>query len=148
MDILVENHQDLLPINTDSALDAVKAVLSVEGVTCDEVMVYFVDEKTICSQHAKHFDDPTPTDCISIQVDQPGSKPCFLGEVFVSPKAAIDYCADSPDQIYTELTLYLVHGILHLLGYDDIKNDDKSKMRLAEKKSMNYLIKSNKLIYK
>ena len=148
MDILVENHQDLIPINTDTAIDVVETVLSIEGKFCDEIMVYFVDEKTICDQHAKHFDDPSPTDCISIQVDPLGSKPCFLGEIFISPKAAIDYCATNPNQIYSEITLYLVHGILHLLGYDDIKNVDKSKMRLAEKKSMNYLVESNKLISK
>ncbi|MCH9632976.1 MAG: Endoribonuclease YbeY [Chlamydiae bacterium] len=148
MDIQVENLQDLLPINNNSVVDVVKGVLNVENKLCDEVMVYFVDEQTICKVHDDHFNDPSPTDCISIQVDNPGSTPCFLGEIFVSPKAAIDYCKSNKGQIYQELTLYLVHGMLHLLGYDDIENDDEAKMRLAEKKSIDYLLKCNKLICK
>lgn len=146
MEIQVENYQDLLEIDVQTVPQIVHSVLHIENVTCDELMVYFVDESTLCELHQKHFNDPSPTDCISIQVDPPNSKPCFLGEIFISPKAAIDFCKEKKDLVYEEITLYLVHGLLHLIGYDDIESEDRKKMRLAEKKCMDYLLSKKNLI--
>jgi len=148
LDILVENHQNLVDIDTRSIPQIVEAVFQLEDISCDEVMIYFVDQKTICELHEKHFNDPSPTDCISIQVDPLGASPCFLGEIFISPQAAIDFCKEKTDLLYQEITLYLVHGLLHLIGYDDIETADQSKMRLAEKKCIDYLLSKERLISK
>lgn len=146
MEILVENHQDLLDINTKSVPGVVKSVLSNENVSCDEIMIYFVNNRTICDLHKIHFNDPSPTDCISVQVDPIGSKPCFLGEIYISTKAALDYCREDEDSVYEELTLYLVHGLLHLIGYDDLDPEKETQMRLAEKRNMDYLIVEKMII--
>ncbi len=146
MDVQVENHQSVLPVNLDTIKPIVEAVLMLENSFCCELMIYFVDVETICKLHQQHFDDPTETDCISIQVDPPNKIPSFLGEIFISPQAAIDYCKSNSLQAYEELTLYLVHGLLHLLGYDDREIEQQEKMRLAEKKCMDYLLENKKII--
>lgn len=148
MDVLVENYQDLVPINISSVEEVVRLVLDKEQALCDEINIYFVDVPTICELHDQHFNLKTPTDCISIQVDPIGTSPCFLGEVYISPQAAIDYCQKHSKELYPELTLYLIHGILHLLGYDDLKKEDIAKMRLAEKTHIDYLLSINKMINK
>lgn len=148
MDIIVQDLQKILPINTSSAKDVVTHFFKWAELTCDEVMIYFVGTKTISELHQRHFDDPSPTDCISIQVDPIGSSPCFLGEIFISTNAAIDFCKENKELIYQEITLYLVHGLLHLIGYDDIKSEDALKMRGAEKKCMDYLAQQNVLVAK
>ena len=148
MEIIVQNLQDLVPIHTHSVKDALLKVLDVHPVTFDDLMVYFVDESTICQLHDKHFNDPSPTDCISIQVDAPNTSDCFLGEIYVSPQAALDHCKTTEANLYEELTLYVIHGFLHLIGYDDLENESREKMRLAEKKLMDYLKSCHKIITK
>ena len=60
----------------------------------------------------------------------------YLGDIFVCPAAALRY---DPKDPYKETLLYLVHGVLHLLGYDDIEPAAKRKMRKMERKCMDHL---------
>lgn len=114
----------------------------------DEVHIHFVTQKRICELHQEFFQDPTPTDCITLPVDDfylPGHHH-VLGEAFICPKVAIDYVSNLKSNTYNELTLYLVHCLLHLVGYDDLKPKDKKIMRAKEKSHMAYLIKNHLLI--
>lgn len=117
-----------------------EAVLAAEGQRCDEVTINFVDTPTICELHKQFFDDPSVTDCISFPIDdmeETGYR--VLGEVFVCPKTALDYAKAHKGDPYGELTLYIVHGLLHLMGYDDIAPPDIEEMRAAELRHLNNL---------
>lgn len=107
----------------------VNYILDYQKIKTDLIEVSLVTEEKISEIHKKLFDDPSPTDCISCPYDDPKIKnplgEHFLGEIFVSPKAAILYNSQDP---YTETTLYIIHSILHLLGYDDIKEKDRKLM--------------------
>ena len=63
----------------------------------------------------------------------------ILGEIFVCPKTAIEYAVQYKKNPYEEVTLYIVHGLLHLLGYDDIEKNARNLMRKAERKHMKAL---------
>jgi probable rRNA maturation factor len=144
INIQIDNSQKLLRINKRSVKEAVQAVLQSEDILCKEVSLYFVDEPTLCDMHANFFDDPSPTDCISFPIDgeEEGSNR-HLGEIFISTQAAIDYAAQHQTDPYEELMLYVVHGLLHLIGYDDIKPKDRASMRVAEKRLMHELLQKN-----
>jgi probable rRNA maturation factor len=147
VDIQIDNTQQLVDILDESVKTVVALTLQSEGVSCDEVAIHFVDEKTLCDLHEQFFDDPSPTDCITLPIDPPNTKPyCLLGEVFVSPQAAIDYTKSKQLDLYEEITLYVVHGILHLLGYDDVQEEDRIAMRAAEQRVMTVLRQANTLI--
>ena len=106
----------------------------------NEVSVYFVTTEEMCCLHLDYFNDPTPTDCISFPLDDSQDQDAgyhILGEVFVCPQTAIDYDAKAA---YSEATLYLVHGLLHLIGYDDLDAKSRRIMRAAEKKYMELLL--------
>lgn len=125
----------------------VKEVLHAEGFSTDELAVYFVSQKEIARLHEQFFNDPSPTDCITLPID--GCKKTevgyhLLGEVFICPKAALDYGSEEP---YLETTLYLVHALLHLLGYDDKEAKKRAKMRAAEKRLLE-LLQSKDLLLK
>ncbi len=136
--IKVYNRQTDLPIKISSVRKLIELFLRKKGIVCRELAVYFVSQKKITELHAEHFQDPTPTDCITFPLDQD-----FLGEIFVCPQAALDY---NPQHPFEETTLYIIHGLLHLLGYDDISSKERSRMRREEKKLMAFVKKSQCLI--
>lgn len=107
-------------------------------VTGDEVAIYFVTEANIAQLHDQFFNDPTPTDCISFPLDER-----HLGEVFVCPSVAIAYARKKGLDPYQETALYVIHGLLHLLGYDDLEPKERRTMRKKEKTCMAHLYKQN-----
>lgn len=138
MNISVFDDQSALVVSPDAAKALVKSVLEGEGQTCDEVSLYFVTTEEICSLHKQYFNDPSPTDCISFPIDQDPFHETYriLGDVFVCPETAICYAAEHDTNPYEELALYVVHGLLHLMGYDDMTEEDSAVMRQAEARHM------------
>lgn len=117
-----------------------EAVVRNEGQECSEVSVHFVDKESIGQLHAEYFSDPSPTDCISFPLDGPEvEEQRVLGEVFVCPQVAAEYCAVHCGCVERETILYIVHGLLHCLGYDDIEDADRAEMRAAEARHLDAL---------
>lgn len=86
--------------------------------------------------HAAFLDDPAPTDVITFDGDPAlGS----AGEVCVCADVAHEYSRDHGGTFARELLLYLVHGYLHLAGYDDVRPAWKRSMRAAESRAMRML---------
>ena len=132
--IHLSNRQKDIKLSLKAVRTLVRAVLAFEKVSCQEISVYFVTQKRISDLHQEFFNDPTPTDCITFPIDDE-----TLGEIFVCPKAAIEYCEKQGGDPHTETALYIVHGILHLLGYDDLEPAKRRTMRKKEKKCMAHL---------
>lgn len=139
----VSDQQSNLKISVDQVQQIVRQVLAEEGQTCDEVSISFVDTSVISKLHQEFFDDPSPTDCITFPLDglEDSTPYRILGEVFVCPATAVEYAQKYQKDPFDETTLYLVHGILHLLGYDDLNEEDRKKMRKAEARHMRKLKK-------
>jgi probable rRNA maturation factor len=138
--VSVFSSQKDLPINKVQVKKIAKEVVSLEGSRYDEVAIYFVDKPEICRLHDKYFNDPSPTDCISFPLNTYDTfEYRILGEAFVCPAVGMEYVDKQGGEYYDEVTLYVVHGLLHLLGYDDIDRKDRMQMRLAEKRHMEHL---------
>lgn len=112
----------------------VSSTLDYLDCQCDEVSIYLVSTKAICKLHEEFFQDPSTTDCISFPLDKK-----HLGEIFVCPATAVAYAKKKKLNPYRETALYIVHGLLHLLGYDDLRAKDKRTMRKKEKSCMAHL---------
>lgn len=149
MQINIINTQKDLSLSFSSAKSVADFLLSHLKVKCDEVSFHFVTTRKICKLHADFFNDPTTTDCITFPID-PNQTPGYriLGEVFICPATAINYCNENSGDPYEETTLYLVHGLLHLLGYDDIDPIDRRKMKRKERACMALIKKHNLLLDK
>ncbi len=144
MIVTVANHQQDIILNEENISRIVNEILRLEGVKTDEVSINFVDMAMICKLHEQYFNDPSFTDCISFPIDSGSEGPYnILGEVFICPLAAIEYATKSGFDPYDETLLYLVHGLLHLAGYDDISDEDAKEMRHAEKRHLERLRKLN-----
>lgn len=136
MSISVYNRQKDLNVDKGSVRALVKATLHYKKVTFKEVAIYFVTENQISQIHGQFFQDPTPTDCISFPIDE-----THLGEIFVCPSVAIQYAKKRNLDPYRETALYVIHGLLHLLGYDDLEEKARRTMRKQEKSCMSHLDK-------
>jgi probable rRNA maturation factor len=147
--INLTNQQKDLSIDLHLVEKIVKTVLSDEKASCDELGIFFVDANRICQLHDEFFSDPSLTDCISFPIDiDTNLKETYrvLGDVFVCPYTAIEYATAVGKDPYHECTLYIVHGLLHLLGYDDIEDLDRLEMRKAEARLMKSLEGKNQLL--
>lgn len=133
MNVQVIQDQSLVLINSLSAEKLVVDFLAFYNQRFDEAAVHFVSTPAICALHDQFFGDPSVTDCISFPMDdaeEDGYR--VLGDLFVCPETAVSYVATNGGSIYREVTLYLTHGLLHLIGYDDLKEADRLQMRIEE----------------
>lgn len=136
MTVHIYNQQKNLPLSKDSARRLTRSILAYLKVSYEEVSIYFVTEKKISELHEQFFQDPSPTDCISFPIDSH-----HLGEIFVCPAVAIAYAKKRNLDPCEETALYIVHGLLHLIGYDDLEEKARRIMRKKEKSCMRHLSK-------
>lgn len=149
MEATIYNIQRDLPISAKSVEMAISFLFAHLKIQSDEVIVHFITKKKIGKIHHDFFNDPSPTDCISFPVDSPKAKrtgPTILGEIFICPKVAIEFGKQHEIDCYEETSRYLVHGLLHLIGYDDISEEDRRKMKAKENQCMKLLSKQKLLI--
>jgi probable rRNA maturation factor len=140
VEVHISNNQNALEISSQDAANIVRETLARLKHPCDEISIHFISKKEISRLHGTYFNDPTPTDCISFPIDNEDETGyCLLGEIFVCPEVAIEYATRLKRDVYRETTLYLVHGILHLIGYDDIDPADRRRMRAAERRVLIHL---------
>jgi probable rRNA maturation factor len=143
MKVIVFNKQTDLKIQTSKVKTLVREVVSHEKQQWHEVTIHLVSQKRICQLHVQFFEDASPTDCISFPMDD-----CILGEIFVCPKTGIEYAERHAMNPYEEVTLYIVHGLLHLMGYRDSTSLERRRMRRAERRHMKNLKKLHLVLYK
>jgi probable rRNA maturation factor len=144
MIIQVNNSQKIFRVSKSQVKLLVESILFFAKEPCDEISINFVSSSRISKMHAELFDDPSPTDCITLLIDEdPETHYRVLGEVYVCPEVAIQYATLRQLNVYEEVTLYILHGILHLIGYNDIEKEERSKMRRAERRYMKHIKQLN-----
>jgi len=101
-----------------------------------ELSLVFLTDPALASLHGKFLADPTTTDVITFE-----GEPALgtAGEICVSADTAAAYARRHRRDFSTELTLYVVHGWLHLAGYDDLVPAKKRAMRRAEARALRLL---------
>ena len=122
--VLVSNRQDV-PVDEAALADLARATLEQEGLGDVELSVSFVDEAEIEVLHVRYLDEPGPTDVLSFPLDDDEEGTRILGDVVICPAVAARNNAGDPAG---ELRLLIVHGVLHLLGYDHEEDADKAEM--------------------
>ncbi len=118
------------PLEEAQVRAAVEAALEHGGRPGIELAVVFVDDPTLARMHGAWLDDSAPTDVISFDLGEEGGGPA--GELYVSVDRARAVAAELSHEPARELLLYVVHGTLHLCGFDDHEPSDRARMRAAE----------------
>jgi len=101
-----------------------------------DISLALMTDGELAEIHAKFLDDPTPTDVITFPGTDDGE---LAGEICVSAERAAIESAKRKRPFAHELTLYIVHGWLHLAGMDDLTAPGRRAMRRGEKIAMRHL---------
>ena len=96
-----------------------------------ELSIVFMDRISHSKLHGKYLQDYRPTDVITFPADQENG---LAGEICVSVDQAIEESDRRSLSFEHELSLYLIHGWLHLVGFDDLEKVDREIMRLEEQR--------------
>ena len=123
----MDDRQDRL-LDVKGLVSLARGCLIGEGMARTELSVSFVTEEEIADLHARYLGEAGPTDVLSFpldeaDVDEGGMR--ILGDVVIAPGVAE---RNNPDHPAAELRLLIVHGILHLLGHDHERDEDRSTM--------------------
>jgi probable rRNA maturation factor len=101
----------------------------------------FVSDRTIRSLNRRFLKRNHVTDVLAFDYREKGKRAKRLeGEVIISTDTAVRQARKFGTGVKQELTLYIIHGILHLLGYDDHRPKDIKRMRAKEQKILKTLI--------
>ncbi|MBY0528721.1 MAG: rRNA maturation RNase YbeY [Rhabdochlamydiaceae bacterium] len=149
MKVTLYNQQRDLPISQHSVKRLISCLSEILNIESDELVLHFISDSKMKKLHLDFFNDPSSTDCISFPLcpsDPKRTTFSVLGEVFVCPKVAIAYAIEHALDPYEEASRYVIHGILHLLGYDDLEPKEKRKMRAQENRCLKLLSRQGALL--
>ena len=115
-----------------------RRVVAEEGVATPwEAALMFVDPDQMTALNAEHRGIGQPTDVLAFGADDGSAprgfdEPRLVGDVVICPSVAASNAAAHGNSVDDELALLVVHGTLHLLGYDHIDDVDADEMEDRE----------------
>jgi probable rRNA maturation factor len=123
--VLISDRQ-AVPTDHDALAELAQRTLAQEGAGPVELSVSLVNADEMAELQVKYAGESGPTDVLSFTMDEEG----LLGDVVICPEVA---AKQAPD-VSAELRLLLVHGILHLLGYDHQEEEERKAMWQAQER--------------
>lgn len=149
----VADSQNFLELEEDDLRDVVVRTLECEQVASADLSLAIVDNPTIRDLNVRYLQHDYDTDVLSFLFDVSGGdedspqesgpegesfRPRgagkrIEGEIIVSAEMALESARQYGWNPRDELILYIVHGLLHLTGYDDLSPEEKAVMRRRER---------------
>ena len=130
--VKIASPQELVPLDYAALRAAARAVLEGEGVREANISLAFVDNPTIHTLNNRYLKHDEPTDVLSFPLSGPNAKK-LEGELVIGVEVAQAQAAERGHEVAAELALYVIHGLLHLCGYDDHDERDAAEMRQRER---------------
>lgn len=133
-------------LNNESGHDDVdvKALIGLAKFALDQLRIHpqselsilLVDEQTMSSYHEKYLGEPGPTDVLSFPMDElrppldadDEAPEGMLGDIVLCPAVTDRQASEHGRTAGEEAQYLLVHGLLHLLGYDHAGVEEKAEM--------------------
>jgi len=153
-DVVGANEQTEVEIDVLRWIRLARLVLKLERAAKDETLgLIFIDETTMADLNVRYLDGDGPTDVLAFPLGDealtsgrfpdeggrgPGSPreipeiPAILGDVLVCPTVAQKQADERGRSLDDEIALLVVHGTLHLLGYDHGDPDESRRMQTRE----------------
>jgi probable rRNA maturation factor len=121
-------------INKPRMKKAVRAVLQDAGIRSAEISIGIVTDERMHELNRRFLDHDYPTDVLSFVLKHDKKNQSVEGEIIASSEYAAREAPQYGWSADDELLLYIIHGCLHVVGYDDTTPAAKNKMTAAETK--------------
>ncbi|MDT8440411.1 MAG: rRNA maturation RNase YbeY [Desulfuromonadales bacterium] len=136
--IAIENRQGKVRLLKRPLRRAARTILSASGCPDARLSILVVDDAQIRELNRAYLGKDRPTNVISFAMQEgegAGIQPDLLGDVVISAETAARDAAEAGQPFESELYFLLLHGILHLLGYDHERGTEAeaSRMRARER---------------
>jgi probable rRNA maturation factor len=132
-EVVVSNRQRRLKVNTGLLTEIAQHALELAHAADSQLSIVLVNDDTIAQFNAHYHAAQGPTDILSFDYGE------GWGELIISVEHAMTQAKRFHSTPACELVLYVVHGILHLHGYDDLIPRDRRRMRAAERRFLTRL---------
>lgn len=148
MIISLENDQNIIeiPEKLEELLnDGLNAVAKLHGLgEHEEVDITIVTDEEIHALNQDYRNVDRATDVLSFALDEDGGEPeliggpevHLLGDIIISAETAARQAEEFGHGLEREIVYLAVHGLLHLLGYDHMQEEDKAVMRAREEEAL------------
>ena len=139
MNICIENQTEKkIPVMSREIIADIKRMLKICGRKSSdpyEVSIVFIDRNKIREMNSDYRGIDRATDVISFAFqdgDGAGFTPFLLGDMFICPEIVEKHSVKYNSTYRTEMLFVIVHGMLHLLGFDHDTLPEREKMRMME----------------
>jgi probable rRNA maturation factor len=112
-------------------IEGVRRVMQAAGVASGDISLTIVDNAQMHELNRRHLQHNYPTDVLSFLLEHENDR--LEGEIIVSADYAAEEAMKYGWPAADELLLYVVHGTLHLVGYDDTTPAAAAEMRRQER---------------
>jgi probable rRNA maturation factor len=131
IEIAIADQQTELELDQELLRKAIRMVIEDAGIARAEISLAVVDDQTIARLNEEYLDHQGPTDVLSFLLEREGDM--LEGEVIVGAQTARRQASRFDWPAENELLLYVIHGTLHLVGYDDATADQRAAMQEKER---------------
>jgi probable rRNA maturation factor len=128
--IALSNQQSRHPVDEAQLTEAAAAVLRDSAFSSAAISLAVVDDEMMHELNRRHLEHDWPTDVLSFVLENDGNH--LEGEVILSADTAAAAAGEHGHSDAEEQLLYVIHGMLHLVGYDDKGDNNAQEMRAAE----------------
>jgi len=106
-----------------------------------ELTIVISDDLELQNLNRQYLQVDAPTDVLSFPINEtnPETGRKYLGDVIISYQTSLQQSLNAGHPVTDEIQLLVVHGVLHLLGYDHIDQEDKHKMWVTQKEILEQL---------
>jgi probable rRNA maturation factor len=118
------------PLSRLQARRVVEGVLRAERVPGALISIAFVANRRIASLNREHLGHAGTTDVISFGFSRVAATAPVVGDIYIAPSVARKNASSSGVSLREELVRLLVHGTLHVLGYEHPEGDGRERSRM------------------
>lgn len=156
-EVFCADEQDSVPIAVERWQELARRVLAAEGIRGGtELSIFFISESDMAVLNREHMGADGATDVLSFPIDagevvevvagpsggsrgperspvDRGDLPLLLGDVVICPDVAVRQADTHAGTLDDEIALLVVHGILHVLGWDHATDEERDRMWARER---------------